>query len=351
MNLGAIIVIANPGGTFARKPPAGDVLRGNSLSCFDVAGRSLTERIIDRYLGAGIDLVSVLIEEPACGDLSTFHVTSAKVNIAVVSDLNSAIARRLQNYSENGLARSFVQWTNVYAETDLLDFFYFHRASKLPVTWAFDADGSLPMCVIDCANRPTIDFPLAAQNPAQNAASYLIHGYVKRLTHPKNLREFAADMLQGRCECRPSGHESKPGVWIDASAELHRGARIVAPAYIGRGSKIMDDTLITRLSCIEKNCCVDCGTVIENSSVLANTQVGIWLDVCHAVVSGNRLLSLSRDMTVEVSDPDLIRFTAAASRSTSEASHRLEDYRRAPDFQTPSALPEAWQFVSNFIRE
>lgn len=351
MNLGAIIVIANPGEKFARKNADGGVLRGESLSCIDVAGRSIAERIIERYLGAGIDIVSVLIQEPAFGDLSSFHVTSSKVTTAVVADLNSAIANRLQDYSDRGLDRAFVQWTDVYAETDLLDFFYYHRASKMPLTWAFDSEGSLPMCVIDCANPPAIDFEIAAEQLAKNAASYLIHGYVKRFTHPRNLREFAADMLQGRCETRPSGQESKPGIWIDAGAELHRGARIVAPAYIGRGSKIMDDTLITRLSSVEKNCCVDCGTVIENSSVLANTQIGIWLDVCHAVVSGNRLLSLSRDITVEVSDPHLIRSTAATSRSTSEASHRVEDYRRSADVQTPPSLPEAWQFGSNFIRE
>lgn len=351
MSLGAIIVIANPGGKFARKNAGDDVLRGESLACIDVAGRSLAERIIERYLSAGIGVASVLIQEPACGDLSSFYVTSSKVTTSVVSDLNSAIASRLQDYSDRGLEHSLIQWTDVYAETDLLDFFYFHRASKLPITWAFDANGSLPMCVIDCANPTAIDFGTASEQPTNNAASYLIHGYVKRFTHPRNLREFAADMLQGRCETRPSGQEGKPGIWIDAGADLHRGARVVAPAYIGRGSKIMDDTLITRLSSVEKNCCIDCGTVIENSSVLSNTQVGIWLDVCHAVVSGNRLLSLSRDITIEVSDPHLIRSTAATSRSRSEASSRVEDYRRSPDLHTPPPLPEGWQFGSNFIRE
>jgi hypothetical protein len=351
VNLGTIIVITIPGEKFGRNNADSDVLRGESLSYIDVAGRSITERIVDRYLGAGIDVVSVLIQEPTFGDLPSFHVTSSKVTTAVVADLHSAITNRLQEYSDRGLDRSFVQWADVYAETDLLDFFYFHRASKLPVTWAFDADGSLPMCVIDCADPTAVNLGIATELPTKNTASYLLHGYVKRFTHPRNLREFAADMLQGRCEARPSGQETKPGIWIDAGAELHRGARIVAPAYIGRGSKIMDDTLITRLTSIEKNCCVDCGTVIEDSSVLANTRVGIWLDVCHAVVSGNLLLSLSRDITVEVSDPHLIRSTATTSRSKSEARHRVEDGRRSPDLQAAPPLPEAWQFGSNFIRE
>ena len=96
---------------------------------------------------------------------------------------------------------------------------------------------------------------------------------------------------------------------------MHRWARIVAPAYIGRGSKIMEDTLITRHSTIEKNCCVDYGTVVEDSSILQNTDIGICLDVCHAVANGNKLLSLDRDVVIEISDPASCgRMTRCTSR-------------------------------------
>jgi NDP-sugar pyrophosphorylase family protein len=81
----------------------------------------------------------------------------------------------------------------------------------------------------------------------------------------------------------------------------------VAPAYIGRGSRIREDTLITRCSNIESFSSVDYGTVIEDSSILANSYVGIWLDVSHAVVQGNRLLNLERNVLLEFSDTSLIR--------------------------------------------
>jgi hypothetical protein len=78
---------------------------------------------------------------------------------------------------------------------------------------------------------------------------------------------------------------------------------------------VQEDTLITRCTSIEKNCCVDCGTVIENSSILANTHIGIWLDVCHAVASGKKFVSLGHDVVVEISDPSIMRSSSDAKKS------------------------------------
>ena len=94
------------------------------------------------------------------------------------------------------------------------------------------------------------------------------------------------------------------------------------PAYIGRASKILEDTLITRCSNIERDCYVDYGTVIEDSSILPNTHIGIWLDVCHAVVNGNKLLSLGRNVTLEISDRSIMR--AASSVREAAKDHILD---------------------------
>ena len=90
----------------------------------------------------------------------------------------------------------------------------------------------------------------------------------------------------------------------------------MAPAFIGAGSRVQEDTLITRCSSIEKNCYIDCGTVIEDSSVLSNTHIGIWLDVCHAVASGNKLQSLAHEVIVEISDASILRFNGAVEQET-----------------------------------
>ena len=108
--------------------------------------------------------------------------------------------------------------------------------------------------------------------------------------------------------------EVRPGVWLDEGSEIHRRARVVAPAYIGCASKVRADALITRLSDIERDCCIDCGTVVEDTSVLANTTIGICLDLCHAVVSGNILLNLEREVLIEISDSRVLRSTNAGRR-------------------------------------
>ena len=139
-----------------------------------------------------------------------------------------------------------------------------------------------------------------------------------------------------------------PGVWIEDQAEVHRRARIVAPAYIGRGSKISQDALITRFSSIERDCFVDCGTVIEESSLLANTHIGIWLDVCHAVVRGNKMLSLGRDVMIEISDPSIMRTAIPVREGDFGVKGRDE---AAPTFQKQPLATNTWQFGSNLIQE
>jgi hypothetical protein len=47
--------------------------------------------------------------------------------------------------------------------------------------------------------------------------------------------------------------------------------------------------------------------VVEDSSVLSNSYVGIGLDVAHSIVDGNNLLNLERDVTLEISDPCVMR--------------------------------------------
>ncbi len=134
------------------------------------------------------------------------------------------------------------------------------------------------------------------------ASSNLNSTFRRPLSRARDLRRLVVDALQGRCQLSPKGREIKPRVWVDDGAQLHRRARVVAPAYIGRASSVREDTLITRFSNVESFCEVDYGTAIEDSSVLSNSYVGIWLDVSHAVVCGSKLLNLSRNATLNLAD-------------------------------------------------
>jgi len=138
-------------------------------------------------------------------------------------------------------------------------------------------------------------------------ACYWIGGYVNRLETPRDLRRLAADGLTARCRLRPLGFETRPGVWIDEGAQVNRDARVVAPAYIGRGTKVEAQCLITRCSTIESNCQIDYGTVVEDSTVLMKSYVGIGLDLSHSIVDRTNLFNLERDVAMEIVDPCVIR--------------------------------------------
>jgi hypothetical protein len=71
--------------------------------------------------------------------------------------------------------------------------------------------------------------------------------------------------------------------------------------------------VITRCSSIERHAVVDCGTVIENSTVLPFSYVGAGLDLAHSVAGMGRIVNLHRDVSVEITDPKLIASISARS--------------------------------------
>ena len=359
MGLGAIVV---PGERYRNSPAKStrsfDGLLSEPLGYLDLAGRSTAERTIERFVRADVDAVSVLQDESVSCASKPCFTAFENVEFEAANDPYPAIQQKLRDYSQSGIEHAFLLFGNIYAETDLLDLFYFHREARQAVTRTVNAEGALDFWVVDCAKAQEIDLHnLFVQKTS--GSSYFIREYVNRLMHPRDLRRLASDLLQGRCSCRPSGREVKRGIWIDDGAEVHRWARIVAPAYIGRGSKVMEDTLITRHSSIEKNCCLDYGTVVEDSSILPNTEIGICLDVCHAIANGNKLLSLERDVVIEISDPAVMRSNSPLpkpAKSRRWAKNVLLFNRRKEVQATPAGLqpaaaaPERRRLETNPIR-
>jgi hypothetical protein len=359
VSLGAIVGVRTDRGSPSESATSSATLAGTGknlfaapLACLDCAGRSAAERMIGRFVAAGAE-VSVLIETDQGYRVPESWTASGTVTIEMVSDVASAIAEKLAEYASKGVEHSFVTFADAYTETDLLDLFHFHRESRKHVTRASDRDGALPLWVVDCATAPQ-SFDISQDMMRNDESSYFIREYVRRLVHPRDLRRLAADALSGNCELRPAGQEVRPGVWLGEGAEIHKKARIVAPAYIGCGARVFDDTLITRSSSIERGSFIDCGTVVENSSVLPETHVGIWLDVRHAVVAGNRLVNLARDVTVEISDPAVLCSTTAPRRATTGIlgrSERNDNKVNATDFEEQHPRLSNWQFGVDLIQE
>lgn len=316
MVIGAIIIIGAVEEQAIPTAPESDeqqVVFEGPLGCVEIMGRSVVERMVERFLAADVEVVSVLADARVA--LPSFCQSSDKVNAHVVDDMGSALSRTLRDYSEQGVGFAFVVQANVYAECDLIHWIWFHRGTHEAITRACDSQGNLDFWVVDCDKREEVDISLLLdQNERFSGSRYFIHEYVNRVRTASDFRRLVTDVFRGRCEMRPSGKEIRPGVWVEAGAQIHRRARIVAPAYIGRGTRVREDTLITRCSNLESSCSIDYGTVIEDSSILTNSYVGIWLDVSHAVVKGNKLANVRRNVVLEIADPSVIREELAAAK-------------------------------------
>ena len=322
------------------------------LACVEIMGRSMLERTIERFVRADVDTVTVFALSESAFDVNHLRGAFEKVNFETVDDMGSSLGEELGKFSQSGIEHAFVISAAVYTETDLFDLFSFHRESRQTATKAIDRDGPLRFGIVDCAKAHEMDIESFLMRGESTESSYFIREYVSRLAHSRDLRRTVTDALSGRCEMRPSGKEVKPGIWIDEGAQIHRRARIVAPAYIGRGAKVQQDTVITRCSSVEKDCYVDCGTVIEDSSILSDTHIGISVDVCHAVVSGNRLLNLERGVVLEISDPGVMRSTSSARKQPRTKVPQREERRVViADLQEEKlSTPEAWQLGTNPIQ-
>lgn len=290
--------------------------KGTPLACVEVLGRSVLERGVDQMLRAGVNAITLL------GD-GCFAPVRDEVDQAATSfpltwgdDAWLSAARTLKRHKEPGIDVTFLVRAHAYVELDPLDALQFHRGRQQVVTRAFDEEGPLDIWIIDTA-RVTESDDIVATLGQVEPAHYAVRGYVNRLEEPRDLRRLVVDSLSSRCRLRPQGSETRPGVWVDEGAQVHRTARIVAPAFLGRKSKIEEQCLITRCSNIESNCQIDYGTVVEDSSILSNSYVGIGLDVSHSIVNGNQLLNLERDVALEIEDAGMIRHNGIPRKEAS----------------------------------
>jgi hypothetical protein len=312
VRIGAIIIVGAIGEQ-AISPARGiseqAVVEG-PLACVEIMGRSVVARMAARFLAADVEVVSILTDARVA--LPSFGRLSDKTTVHAVDDMDYGLSQTLKDYKERGIEFAFVSQANVYTECDLMDWIWFHRGTRETITKARNRDGGLDFWVVDCAKMQDADISLLLQEKKQfDGSSYFISEYVKQVTSPSDVRCLVTDVFRKKCDMRPPGKEIRPGVWAEAGAQIHRRARIIAPAYIGRGAQVREDTLITRCSNLESLCYIDYGTVIEDSSILANSYVGIWLDVSHAVVKGNKLANVGRNVVLEISDRSVMRENAA----------------------------------------
>jgi hypothetical protein len=270
------------------------------------------ERVVQRLRHFGISVCSLIADslEEAQPFLRcrSLNALSGPL-LAEGQQLWQAAEREFQRCAENGAELVVVMRLGAYVEVDFEEMIQHHLDRRSCVTQAVDAENkALDLFVLSASARMDAAevFQSRLQHLRRESEPFHVKGYVNRLQKPADLRQLAVDGLLARNSVAPRGKEVKPGIWFGPSARVHRKARIVAPAYIGAGSKIRASALITRGTVVEQHAEVDCGTVVENTTILPFTCLGAGLDAMHCVVGFRRVAHLARNVEVEVHDEKLV---------------------------------------------
>ena len=338
MTPGAIIVVdESPSATGHNNSPTAvdhpGTMAGCPLVCLDVLGKSVLERTIDKIRQSRIGAISVV------GDATWLRVLSMQrqsaASTAEHSSVNTWLAaiEAFNTYAKNGVQSIIVIRLRAYMDFNLEDILQCHREQRFPATQIADQHGNLDFWVLDGARVEATDLPslewasfggAAGMRNGSAIATYLLRGYVNRLRHPRDFRQLVMDSFRGQNQLLPAGREIQRGVWAEESAQIHRRAQLIGPVYVGRRAKLREDTLVARYSNVECDSEVDCGTAVQDSSILPNTYVGSWLDISHAVIQQSHIAHLARNVVMEISDRNVLRATVESpSRPLHEASSSM----------------------------
>ena len=312
MSVSAILVIGD-GPSFV--PAKNNVRRDRrypaaaSMPCAEILGQSILDRTVARLRKEGVETISVVAgpgsSSLACGE--NVEITVADSSI----DPWRAAQRLLREQMEHGIQTAIVMVLGAYMEFSLKDVLEFHRGHGQPLTQLFDAGGPLEFWCVDAKwlGSEGVPLPFREGEFLGLPVACPINGYVNRLGSARDLRRLVQDALLARCDFLPRGRQLRPGIWIDDGVRIHRTARLVAPVYLGRSTKVGASAVITRFSNLEKHSGVGPGTIVDATSILPHTVMGSGLDVSHAVIEGNQFLDLRRNVVLQIADPKLVRDT------------------------------------------
>ena len=298
------------------------------VAILDVAGKSTLQRMAERLQQYGISQVSAVVETTGPSGVRNFGLPLDVSCVSAAPDRFWKTAESVFNdMAQNGAELVILIRLGAYAEVDFEKLVQFHIDRKERVTRMAADEQLLEIFCISASRRNDAASLFRTQLAhCRSECPALQHdGYLNSLATARDVRQFAIDILTRQTQTCPAGKEIKPGVWTAPGAMIEKGARVIAPAFVGSLARIRSGAVVTRCSTIERHAEVDCGTVIENSTVLPFSYVGAGLDLAHSIAGMGRIVNLHRDVTVTIVDPKLIASLSVASgkRFVSSAAEAL----------------------------
>jgi len=284
--------------------PGAEVFSGIPLALLPVLGRSMLERTLRSLRDFGFAHTTIVSEYAATELPDDVHWIRVQPSL-----LWRTVQKTFEDLSRAGANLVLVLRMGPYAEIDYPELLQFHVDQANRVTAIVRPDGEfLHAFLIDASRRNDAAylFRHGLKTPRLPHSPYEFAGYANALAVAGDLRRIAIDAFCGNSDVQPDGAEIKPGVWAAQSAQIHKRARVLAPAYIGAHARVRASAVITRCSALEHHAHVDCGTVVDNATLLPDTSVGAGLDVAHAVVGFRRFAHLGRKVDIEIADRTLV---------------------------------------------
>jgi hypothetical protein len=294
------------------------------MGAMDVAGKSALERMAERMRQYSISSISAVVETGPSFVARDGQARDTNFIIAPPERFWRTAETTFNEMVQGGAEVVVLVRLGAYAEPDFEKLVQFHLDQGARVSQMSLGAERLEIFCISASRRNDAASLFRTQLARCRSDCPLLQhdGYFISLAGPRELRQFAIDILTRKTQTTPAGDEARPGVWIASGALIEKGARILAPAFIGAAARVRSGAVITRCSSIERHAEVDCGTIVENSTILPFSYVGAALDLGHSVAGMGRIANLRRDVDVAVPDPKLVglmpvtsgkRFLAAAA--------------------------------------
>ena len=303
-------------------------------ACVEILGASLLARIVAHLERSGFKEAVIVTDIEA---KQAQRGLNGRSNIRFVhtdtAHLWRASERAFEDMESAGVRGVAVLRADCYAEIDWQAVLAHHMHFRNRVTriWCGDEPCACDIFMVSAARRNEAATLMRNSLHEERTAGvrYRVSEseYINELRDCHSLQKLAKDALYGLNRIEPIGREARPGIWIAPGARVEKEARLVAPVYVGAHARVHGGAVVTRDSILEHHVSVDCGSVIEDAWVQPFTGVGAGLDVTHAVLNGDKLFHLKRNVEIASFDSKLLRERKqSAAARTAQAAAALLSY-------------------------